>query len=80
MATLAEARQKITELYSRRQSRLEHPDGRTDNAGRWYPSDDEKCDCCDHVRSPSRAYPWSYMLHCRTRKHVQSLLRKRGEI
>jgi len=54
--------------YVRRQNRTAHPDGETVR-GRWYPSDSERCDCCG-VRSPSRSYPWSLMLHCRTAKHV----------
>lgn len=47
-----------------------HPEGEFDKAGRWYPSDYERCDCCDSIRAPSRAYPYSYMVHCRTLKHV----------
>jgi hypothetical protein len=58
--------------YLNRQSRYSHPDGKFDNGGRWYPSQSEKCDCCN-VRRPSRAYPYSLMLHCRTIKHVARL-------
>jgi hypothetical protein len=49
------------------------PQGRTDNASRWYPSDDEHCDCCDHVREPSRSWPWSIYKHCFTAEHVANL-------
>lgn len=59
--------------YERRQARLEHPDGKTDGGGRWYPSEAERQDCCNVVRTPSRAWPWSYMIHCRTLKHVAAL-------
>ena len=45
-----------------------HPDGHFDNGGRWYP--DALCDCCQSVRSPSRAYPYSLLVHQRTVKHV----------
>lgn len=66
----------IKTIYERRQARIEHPSGRTDNGGRWYPSDDEHCDCCNMVRQPSRAYPWSLMVHCRTKKHIKNLVEK----
>jgi len=56
-----------------RQDRTSNPDGTFDKAGRWYPSDSERCDCCTAVRGPSRAYPYSYMTHCRTAAHVAKL-------
>ena len=49
------------------------PRGRTDNGGRWYPSDDEHCSCCDRVREPSRGYPWSIYKHCFGAEHVAHL-------
>lgn len=60
-------------LLARRQLRQSHPDGSTDTGGRWYPSDSERRSCCSSVRAPSRAWPWSYMVHCRTLKHVAQL-------
>jgi len=60
-------------MYERRRDRIVHPDGKFDNAKRWYPSEDEKCDCCRGIRSPSRDYPYSYMTHCRSRAHCTSL-------
>lgn len=59
--------------YIKRQNRTSHPDGDFDNGGRWYPSDRETCSCCRKVRSPSRAWPYSYMTHCRTAGHVANL-------
>lgn len=56
-----------------RKNRNSHPDGKFDGASRWYPSESEKQECCGHVRSPSRAYPYSYMVHCRTIQHVAKL-------
>ena len=53
-----------------RQSRKERPDGKTDRAGRFYPSESEKCDCCNGLSSPTRAYPMTLLSHCRTAKHV----------
>jgi hypothetical protein len=50
------------------QSRKTHPFGETDNAGRWYPDDSKNC--CKGIRSPTRSWPWSLMLHCRTMVHV----------
>lgn len=64
---------KAAEEYISRRDRMSHPSGRQDNGGRWYPSDDERCSCCNSVRSPSRSWPWSYMTHCRTINHVANL-------
>jgi len=50
------------------QSRLRHPLGDSDNAGRWYPNNEQEC--CKGIRSPTRSWPWSLMLHCRTMVHV----------
>lgn len=50
--------------YLRLRDRLEHPVGEFDNAGRFYLTD--KCDCCSSIRSPSRAYPYSHMVHGRS--------------
>ena len=54
--------------YKKLQDRAKHPDGTFDKQGRWYP--DEQSDCCKAIRSPSRAYPYSYMVHCRTANHL----------
>ncbi len=59
--------------YVGRRERMVHPDGYFDNAGRWYPYSDEVQNCCKGIRSPSRAYPYSYMTHCRTAIHVANL-------
>lgn len=65
--------QAAVKLYEDRQSRHAHPAGTFDKAGRWYPAAEETCSCCDAVREPSRAYPYSYMVHCRTSKHIEQL-------
>jgi len=59
--------------YLGRKDRSRHPKGTFDNAGRWYPADEEHRECCTSVRSPSRAYPYSYMTHCRSIDHVARL-------
>jgi hypothetical protein len=59
--------------WRERQDRTAHPAGRKDRSGRWYPADDEYRPCCAQVRSPSRAYPWSLMTHCRSIPHVAAL-------
>jgi len=60
-------------VYISRRDSVSHPAGKFDNAGRWYPADAERCECCNAVRSPSRAFPYSYMTHCRTIAHVANL-------
>lgn len=63
---------KAAITHFRRQDRTEHPDGKFDGP-RWYPSDTECQPCCSGIRSPSRAFPWSLMVHCRTIEHVAYL-------
>ena len=65
--------EQAARTFIARRDRTAHPAGKFDNAGRWYPSEAETCDCCSSVRSPSRAHPFSYMVHCRTLKHVANL-------
>lgn len=47
----------------------ECPEGSTDNAKRWLPSKAEHRDCCDEVRTPSRAWPWTIYKHCFSLDH-----------
>lgn len=56
-----------------REDRSSNPDGYFDNGGRFYPSDKEHCACCDGIRTPSRSYPYSLMVHCRSAEHVAHL-------
>lgn len=59
--------------YIARRDRHTHPDGDFDSAGRWYPAESEACACCDSVRSPSRSWPYSLLVHCRSLAHVAAL-------
>ena len=65
--------QEAAREYADRQGRRSHPDGKTDKGGRWHPSAAEAKDCCRGIRIPSRAWPWSYMTHCRTMTHIANL-------
>lgn len=56
-----------------RQTRSSHPAGNFDNAGRWYPIAGEHCECCDSIRTPSRAWPNTLNKHCRSAAHVANL-------
>lgn len=60
-------------VYVARQRRIVHPHGKFDSGGRWYPNNSEYRACCDQIRSPSRRWPYSLMLHCRTAKHVAAM-------
>jgi len=69
------------QTYRERQARAAHPDGKFDRAGRWHPSAAEWRDCCSSVRSPTRAWPYSLMKHCRSAEHVAELFNvKRSEV
>ena len=48
-----------------------NPAGSFDKAGRF--SLQHRCECCDEIRSPSRAYPYSEMVHGRSVAHVSSV-------
>lgn len=70
----------IQTVYTARKERLTHPNGKFDNAGRWYPSEAEDADgFTNHLRSPSRAWPYSYMTGARTRKHIAGLAESNPE-
>jgi hypothetical protein len=68
----------IDVIYRLRKSRITNPNGTFDSKGRWYPDTFELCECCDCIRSPSVRYPYSLMVHCRSKKHITSLLSKHG--
>lgn len=57
--------------YLKLKARKDHPGGKFDRAGRWYP--DESLECCKKVRQPTRGYPYSLMQHCRSIKHIAIL-------
>ena len=50
------------------QSRRQNPVGSFDDAGRWYPA--SECECCSDIRRPSRQWPYTLLVHCRTTRHV----------
>ena len=54
--------------YLQLKRRETHPDGKFDNAKRFQVSC--KYHCCVGIRSPSRAYPFSQLVHARTARHV----------
>ncbi|WP_215745932.1 hypothetical protein [Gluconobacter sp. P1C6_b] len=60
---------KAAAEYVRRKERITHPAGRFDNAKRFYCSEPFH----RSVRTPSRAWPHSHMLHARTLGHVAHL-------
>lgn len=64
---------KAAEEYIRRKARHTHPNGELDKKRRWYPSDEERQECCRQIRRPSARFPYSYMTHCRTVEHVAKL-------
>ena len=60
---------EAVKVYLNRKHRKTHPSGEFDSAGRWYPDASENLNT-DAYRTPSRSYPYSYMLACRTLNHV----------
>lgn len=65
----------VARVYAARRDRKAHPEGSFDGARRWYPSDAEDCGGSgSKTRSPTWAWPYSYMLRCRTRQHCAVLV------
>jgi len=62
--------------YVSRKNRTEHPDGKLKGRpGKWYPHPkEEHRSCCDYIKPPSHACPYSLMNHCRSAKHIGNLL------
>lgn len=54
--------------YSDMKNRHIHPQGEFDSANRFYTS--VKYPCCEHIRPPSRSYPYSQMKHARSLEHI----------
>ena len=59
---------KIDDKYDKLKNRDEHPAGRFDSAGRFYASNANLI----NVRQPSRAFPFSEMAACRTKKYAKN--------
>lgn len=78
LAREREAKRLAQIVWAQRRARESHPEGEFDGGGRWYPSEreDGDGDVTGEVRSPSRAWPWSYMHRARTRAHCRHLVRR----
>lgn len=72
--TTQQIKSLVQGIYEARRDRQVNPEGHFDGAGRWYPTDREDAGVSRTLRSPSRAWPYSYMVGCRTRKHVAVLV------
>lgn len=59
--------------YLDRKNGVSKPVGKWDNASRFYPSDAEDCGVTASVRTPSRAFPYSYYKACFSVKHCAAL-------
>lgn len=59
--------------YLARRDRRKHPAGEFDKAKRWDPAATEEQTCCRSIRTPSRGWPYSLLVHCRTLNHVARL-------
>ena len=65
--TKLEIKVLVAAVYASRKDRTSHPEGKFDSKQRWYPSEIEDADGDgSSTRSPSAAWPYSYMLRCRT--------------
>lgn len=62
----------IKSVFTALKNREQHPRGTFDKAGRFYLEDGDIA----YVRSPSRVYPFSEMLHGRTKKFLKALIKK----
>ena len=70
--TKKEIETAIKEVYTMLKERSVHPSGKKDQGGRWYADHGDLI----NVREPSRAWPWSQMASCRTKKYVKAIAEK----
>lgn len=56
--------------YDRRQARIERPEGKSDNGGRWY-AHGRDADVLADVREPSRSWPLSQLKACGSLAHCE---------
>lgn len=61
--------QIIQQVYEMLKNRKINPSGQFDSAGRFYAKNGELI----NVRQPSRHYPYSQMVACRTKKYVKAV-------
>lgn len=67
-----ETKEMINQIYMELKERMIHPAGKFDNGGRWYAENDSLIS----VRTPSRAFPYSEMVACRSKKYVKAVFEK----
>ena len=65
-------KEAIQEVYQQLKSREIHPSGEFDSGGRRYSANQDLIS----VRTPSRAWPYSEMNACRTKKYVGKVWEK----
>ena len=68
-----ENKEIINEVYKMLKSREIHPTGNFDKGGRWY---SREIEFIEGIREPSRAWPYSQMTACRTKKYVKFISKK----
>lgn len=61
------------QCYFRRKERTENPSGNFDKQGRFYPNSEELQPCCTYIRIPSKNWPYSLMVHCRSAEHIANI-------
>lgn len=62
----------IEEVYQMLKNREVNPDGDFDSQGRFYATNADLID----VRAPSKAWPYSQLVACRTKKYVKKVCEK----
>lgn len=62
----------MAEAVARKRGESE-PKGYYGDAGRWYPSDEERRECCSEVQQPEDGWSWSLKKHATTSRHVAHL-------
>lgn len=72
--TEQEKKDMINQIYGELKDRQIHPSGKFDNGGRWYSDNSDLISC----RTPSRAWPYSEMTACRTKKYIKKVAEKFG--
>ena len=63
----------INNIYEKLKNREINPRGHFDSGGRWYAKNDDLVAC---IREPSRNWPYSKMIACRSLKYVIKVIEK----
>lgn len=70
IAELTRMKQAAAEYIGKAEGKIRPTQYGKWRSGQWFPDAGEYQDCCNDIRGPSRRWPYSYLRHCSTVKHI----------